>query len=88
MVYFQTKKILLWVKFWRALEWKMLVYFTAIWNNLRPFGIFYGRLVHFVVNWYILHILVHSVYKNLATLVQSTVEFFNKNIFRTFLWSM
>jgi hypothetical protein len=25
----------------RALEWKMLVYTTAIWNILPPFGIFY-----------------------------------------------
>jgi hypothetical protein len=26
-------------KFWRALEWKMFVYFKAIWNMLRPFGV-------------------------------------------------
>jgi hypothetical protein len=32
-------------KFWTALEWKMLVYFMAIWNILRPSGIFYGHLV-------------------------------------------
>jgi hypothetical protein len=26
----------------------------SIWNNLQPFGIIYGRLVLFVVIWYIL----------------------------------
>jgi hypothetical protein len=31
--------------FWSALERKMLVYFMAIWNILRPLGIIYGRLV-------------------------------------------
>jgi hypothetical protein len=44
MVYFQTKNPNM-GKFWRALEWKMLVYFMTIWNNLWPFGIIYGRLV-------------------------------------------
>jgi hypothetical protein len=33
----------------------MLIYFTAIWNILRPFGIFYEHLVPFVF------ILVHFV---------------------------
>jgi hypothetical protein len=32
-------------KFWRALEWKMLVYFMTMWNILRPFAIIYGCLV-------------------------------------------
>jgi hypothetical protein len=49
MVYFQTKNLNL-GKFWRVLEWKVLVYFIGIWNNLRPIGIFYGYLVHFVVH--------------------------------------
>jgi hypothetical protein len=31
-------------KFWRALERKILVYFMAIWNILRPFVIFYDLL--------------------------------------------
>jgi hypothetical protein len=26
-------------KFWRALQWKMLVYFITIWSSLRTFGI-------------------------------------------------
>jgi hypothetical protein len=31
--------------FWRALEWKMLVYFRDCWNSLRPFLIFYGHSI-------------------------------------------
>jgi hypothetical protein len=31
----------------------MFVDFMNIWNNLRPFGIISGRLVWFVVIWYI-----------------------------------
>jgi hypothetical protein len=38
-------KILIWVKIWKALEWKMLSYFMNIWNILLPFGIINGRLV-------------------------------------------
>jgi hypothetical protein len=48
MVYFQIKNTNL-GKFWRALEWKMLVYFMFIWNIwyiLWPFG-------NVVVIWYI-----------------------------------
>jgi hypothetical protein len=37
MVYFQTKNPNL-GKFWRALEWKMIIYYMIIWNILRPFG--------------------------------------------------
>jgi hypothetical protein len=54
MVHSQTKNPNL-GKFWRALEWKMLVYFMVICNILRPFGIFYGRLV---IIWYIFPVLV------------------------------
>jgi hypothetical protein len=52
MVCFQTKKSNL-GKFWRVLQWKILVYFIIIWSFLRPLEIFYGHLVYFVVNWYI-----------------------------------
>jgi hypothetical protein len=45
MVCFQTKNPNL-GKFWRALEWKILVYFMAIWNILQSFG-------NIVVIWYI-----------------------------------
>jgi hypothetical protein len=40
-------------KFWRALLWKILVYFLTIWSILRPLEIFYGHLVYFVLIWYI-----------------------------------
>jgi hypothetical protein len=32
-------------KFWRALEYKMLVYIMTIWNILWPYGIICGRLL-------------------------------------------
>jgi hypothetical protein len=51
MVYFQTKNPNL-GKFWRALEWKILVYFMTIWNILLQLGISYALLVQFVVIWY------------------------------------
>jgi hypothetical protein len=51
---FQTKNPNL-GKFWRdALDWKMLIYFRAIWNVLQTFGIFYDHLVSFVFIWNIL----------------------------------
>jgi hypothetical protein len=65
MAFFQTKNPTL-GKFWRALQWKMLVYFMDIWSILRPFDILYGRLVYFVVIWYIFPRV--GKLKNLATL--------------------
>jgi hypothetical protein len=47
MVYFQTKNPNL-GQFRRALDWKMLIYFNAIWNILGTFVIFYDHFVHFV----------------------------------------
>jgi hypothetical protein len=47
MVSFQTKNINL-GKFWRAIDWKMFMYFMAIWNILQTFWIFYDHLVHFM----------------------------------------
>jgi hypothetical protein len=38
-------------KFWRILQWKILVYLMAIWYILWPFGIFAGYLVYFMVIW-------------------------------------
>jgi hypothetical protein len=52
MVYFQAKNPNL-GKFWRALYWKMLIYFMAIWNILRTFGLLHDRLVQFVLICYI-----------------------------------
>jgi hypothetical protein len=54
MVYFQTKNPSL-GKFWRALQWKMLVYFMDIWSILymfRTFGMFCGNLVYFSPFWH------------------------------------
>jgi hypothetical protein len=39
-------------KFGRDLQWKMLVYFAAIWYILRQFGIFCVHLVYFIVIWH------------------------------------
>jgi hypothetical protein len=47
MVCFQTKNPNL-GKFWRALDWKMFIYFMAICNILWRLGIFYDI-------WYILY---------------------------------
>jgi hypothetical protein len=52
MVCFHTKNPNL-GKFWRALDWKMLIHFMTIWNILQTFGIFYNYLAHFVFIWYI-----------------------------------
>jgi hypothetical protein len=44
-------------KFWRALDWKMLIYleyFTILWNILLSFGIFYYPLEYFTILWNIL----------------------------------
>jgi hypothetical protein len=68
MVSFQTKNPNL-GKYWRALDWKMLIYFMAIWNILQTFGIFYDQLVHFGFIWYIFPVLVSCPKKNLATLL-------------------
>jgi hypothetical protein len=48
MAHFQTKNPNL-GKFWCPLQWKVLVNFMAIWSILRPFGIFGGYLVDFMV---------------------------------------
>jgi hypothetical protein len=50
IAFFQIKNYNL-GKFWRALQWKMLVYVMDVWYILRPFAIFYGQ-VYFVVIWY------------------------------------
>jgi hypothetical protein len=63
MACFQIENINL-GKFWRDLQWKILVYFTALWSILLPFGIFCGHFEYFMVIWNILwlfgiHILPH-----------------------------
>jgi hypothetical protein len=49
MVCFQTKHPNL-GKFWKTIDWKILIYFMAIWSILRTFGEFYD---HFVLICYI-----------------------------------
>jgi hypothetical protein len=67
-----------------------LVYFTAIWYILRPFGIFYGHLVMLWSFGIFFPVLVYCVKTNLATMLlgsylnvtNSTVKamyFFDKN---------
>jgi hypothetical protein len=54
IVYFQTKNPKL-GKFWRVLQWNMLVYFMTIWAMFRPFGLFMTLwYMYFVIIWYIL----------------------------------
>jgi hypothetical protein len=55
-------------KFFRALQWKRLVYFMDIWYILKPFGVFYWPLVYILGIWYIFPVLVCFSKKNLATL--------------------
>jgi hypothetical protein len=64
MVCFQTKNPNF-GKFWRVLQWKILVYFMTIWSILE---IFNGHFVYYVVIWYIFPGLVFCTMKNLATL--------------------
>jgi hypothetical protein len=75
MVYLQAKNPNL-GKFWRILQRKILVYFMSIRYILRPFAIFYGHLVYFLVIWYIFPILVSCSKKNLATLAESRLRWF------------
>jgi hypothetical protein len=51
VIYFQTKNTNL-GKFSRFLCWMMLVYFTANWSILLPYGIFCGQMVYFVAKLY------------------------------------
>jgi hypothetical protein len=73
MVFFQTKNPNV-GKFWRALDWKTLVYFMVIWNSLRPFGIFYCHLLKLWELGIFLTVLVNCAKKNLATLNQSNIS--------------
>jgi hypothetical protein len=71
MVYFQTKNPNL-CKFWRVLNWKLLIYFIAIWNIYRHLGYFMTIwYAHLVFIWYIFPVLVSCTMKNLATLLAS-----------------
>jgi hypothetical protein len=52
MVCFQTKNPDLGKKI-KASDWKILIYFMAIWNILWIFGTFCDHSVHIVFIWYI-----------------------------------
>jgi hypothetical protein len=59
MANFRTKNPTL-GKFWRVLQWKMLVYFMSVWSILWPvvyilwpFGIFYGYLEYGIWNFFL-----------------------------------
>jgi hypothetical protein len=59
MAYFQTNTPNC-GKLWWVLQWKNvytfyghLVYCTAMWYTLWPFGIFYGHLVYLIPFWYV-----------------------------------
>jgi hypothetical protein len=79
MVYFQTKNPVL-GKFWRALDWKMSIYFKDIWNILQTFGIFYNCLVHFVFIRYFFRFWYHSPRK----IWQSWAQRFNSSTIKMF----
>jgi hypothetical protein len=70
MVYFQTKKFPFWVNFGGLVMEDVDLLNFPFWYILQPIVKFYGHLVHFVVIWYIFHILVCCIKKNLATLLQ------------------
>jgi hypothetical protein len=55
-------------KFWRVLQWKLLVY-------LCPFGILYSHFPYFMVIWYFFWLIgiFCPALKNLATLLESTM---------------
>jgi hypothetical protein len=69
MAFYQTKNPTL-GKFWRVLQWKMLVYYLAIWS-------LYGSLVYFVFMWYTFSHFGVLYRENLATLIVCTVKAFN-----------
>jgi hypothetical protein len=68
MVSFQTKNPNV-GKFWRALDWKLLIYFMAVRNILQTFDTFYYQLVHFALIWYIFLVWVSCTKKNLSMLL-------------------
>jgi hypothetical protein len=71
MEYFQTKNPNL-GKFWRVLQWNMLVYFMDIWS-------IYGQLVYVVVIWYIFpHFGMLYQEKSGNPVVRASVSCFNE----------
>jgi hypothetical protein len=67
MAHFQTKNPDLGT-FWRILQWKMLVYYTAIGSISRLLGIVCGLLAYFMVIWYFYRF--GMLHQTLATLLE------------------
>jgi hypothetical protein len=65
-------------KFWRVLQWKILVYFMTIWSILRPLEIFYGHLVYFSPFWYFVPRKIWQPY--LAQRTNQSLFFAGKNV--------
>jgi hypothetical protein len=72
-------KIPLSVNFWRAVDWKMLIYFMAICYISRTLRISSDHMVHFVFIWYIFPVLVSCTKKNLATLFETILVYFGRS---------
>jgi hypothetical protein len=67
MIYFHTKNPNL-GKFWRALEWKLLVYFMTIWNTyICTVTVYFMAVRSRYVIWYIFPFWYVWAKKNLAT---------------------
>jgi hypothetical protein len=60
MVCFQTKNPNL-GKFWRALDWKMLISCTGIWNILWTFGIYFSTICVHLVQLFRFWCIMHQV---------------------------
>jgi hypothetical protein len=76
MVFFQTKNPHL-GKFWRVLQWKLLVYFMPIWYIL------YGHLPYFMAIWYIVllwYVLLRKIWQPWSR----KLFFLNKSFFSSF----
>jgi hypothetical protein len=69
-------------KFWRVLEWKIVVHFMGIGNILRQFGIFYG---HMVMLWYfgifspLWYIVSRKIWQTCSTIASFKIFFREKN---------
>jgi hypothetical protein len=59
---FSNQKLSYLGKFWRVLQWKMLVNYMAIPSIFLRFGIFCGRFVYFMVIW--------DIFQHFGTLYQ------------------
>jgi hypothetical protein len=78
MVSFRTKNPKL-GKFWRAFDWKMLMYYRAFWNILWKIRIFYHHLVLLCSFGTFFRVLISCTKKNLATLTLSEPYLYVKN---------